>query len=102
MTKKINQDPIVSNGRVYEKVWRIKHIPSGAYFKPGKGFTTTEGRLAKTYSRKPSLSILGTYPRFDSGKIEHFVHVDNLGWRPHDEFKVVEYVITESGAVYDK
>jgi hypothetical protein len=104
MTKKIDQEPIVAaSGRVFEKVWRIKHMPSGAFFKPGGiGFSTTEGRLAKTYSRKPSLSILGTYPRHDTGRVEHYVHLNDIGWRPHDEFKVVEYMITESGTVYDK
>ena len=93
---------ILDNGTVIEKVWRIKHMPTGAYFKPGQGFSTKEGRLAKTYSRKPSLSILGTYKEYGTSILKHYVHVDNAQWCPHDEFKVVEYIITESGKTYDK
>lgn len=98
MAKTRIHDPIVlDNGAVIEKVWRIKHIPSGAYFKPSRGFSTTEGRLAKTYSRKPSLSILPK--NWSTGQI--FISLIDKYAEP-DEVKVVEYLITESGKQYDK
>lgn len=101
-TKKNIHAPIVTeSGRIFEKVWRVKHIPSGAFFKPGRGFSTTEGRLAKTYSRKPSLGIIG--PELDHvGKPKLiYVHITK-GHHPRSEFKVIEYIIAESGIVYDK
>lgn len=103
MTSKKNiHAPIVTeSGRIFEKVWRIKHIPSGAFFKPGNRFSTTEGRLAKTYSRKPSLGVLGPELDFDRKPSMIYVHVTGSR-HPRSEFKVVEYIIAESGTVYDK
>ena len=101
-TKKDIHAPIVSeSGRVFEKVWRVKHVPSGAFFKPGRGFSTREGRLAKTYSRKPSLGIIG--PELDYAGKPNLIYVNvTSGKHPRSEFKVVEYIIAESGTVYDK
>ncbi len=98
MTKKQEPEPFVSDsGTKFEYVWRIWHKPTKTFFKPGRGFDSLDPRMAKTYSRKPSLSV-AVRP------LPHTTYVSRVSgkdcWRPRDEFEVVEYVIAQSGKTY--
>jgi len=72
------------------KMYRIKHIPTGLYFKPATGriwSKTNLSKLGKVYAKKQPLPK-GFYYRFDKSKDKPF-HV------PYNKANVGDFILEE-------